>query len=150
MYDCTRILCWIVIFASGKASAEHSGGRLELYRPQFHFTAEKNWLNDPNGLVYYRGEYHLFFQHNPLGIDGGNQHWGHAVSDDLLHWKQLQIAIRPDRMGNIWSGSAVVDHDNTAGLQKGDEKTLVAIYTAAGGQSEQSKGQPFTQCIAYS
>lgn len=122
----------------------------ELYRPQFHFSARENWLNDPNGLVYYQGEYHLFFQHNPKGREWGNMTWGHAISPDLVHWKQLPHAIEPDRLGTIFSGSAVVDVDNTAGFQTGSEKTLVALYTAAGGTSEESKGQPFTQCLAYS
>lgn len=122
----------------------------EVYRPQFHFTSRENWLNDPNGLVYYRGEYHLFFQHNPSGINWGNMTWGHAVSTDLLRWKQLPNAIEPDARGTIFSGSAVVDWENTAGFARGDEKTLVAIYTAAGGTSPESQGQPFTQCIAYS
>jgi len=122
----------------------------EKYRPQFHFTPQKGWTNDPNGLVFYKGEYHLFFQHNPFGTKWGNMTWGHAVSHDLVHWKQLANAIEPDIRGPIFSGSAVVDDDNTAGLQSGEEKTLVAIYTAAGGTSLESKGQPFTQCIAYS
>lgn len=122
----------------------------ETYRPQFHFTPRVNWTNDPNGLVYYAGEYHLFFQHNPTGINWGNMTWGHAVSPDLVHWKQLDNAIEPDRLGTIFSGSAVVDWENTAGFQKGREKTLIAIYTAAGGTSPESKGAPFTQCIAYS
>jgi sucrose-6-phosphate hydrolase SacC (GH32 family) len=122
----------------------------ETYRPQFHFTAQKNWLNDPNGLVYYQGEYHLFFQHNPTGINWGNMTWGHAISRDLVHWVQLPDAIKPDNLGTIFSGSAVVDWDNTAGFQRGSEKTLVAIYTAAGDTSPESKGQKFSQCIAYS
>ena len=122
----------------------------ETYRPQFHFTAKKNWLNDPNGLVFYKGEYHLFFQHNPDGLSWGNMTWGHAVSKDLFHWEQLPHAIHPDKLGTIFSGSAVVDWDNTAGFQTGDEKTIVCIYTSAGGTNEESKGQPTTQSMAYS
>jgi sucrose-6-phosphate hydrolase SacC (GH32 family) len=101
-------------------------------------------------MVYYAGEYHLFFQHNPFGTDWGNMTWGHTVSKDLVHWQQLPNALEPDERGTIYSGSAVVDRDNTAGFQTGKEKTLVAIYTAAGDTSPASKGQPFTQCIAYS
>jgi sucrose-6-phosphate hydrolase SacC (GH32 family) len=119
----------------------------ETYRPQFHFTAQKGWLNDPNGLVHYKGEWHLFFQHNPVGNVWGNMTWGHAVSTDLLRWKQLPHAIERDELGDIWSGTAVVDAENTAGFGAG---ALVLFYTAAGGQSAKSKGKPFTQCIAYS
>lgn len=122
----------------------------EAYRPQFHFTSQTGWLNDPNGLVYYKGEYHLFFQHNPKGTEWGNMTWGHAVSPDLLRWTQRQNAIEPDKLGTIFSGSAVVDWDNTSGFQKGNEKPLVAFYTAAGGTSPESKGVKFTQCLAYS
>jgi sucrose-6-phosphate hydrolase SacC (GH32 family) len=122
----------------------------ETYRPQFHFTAEKNWLNDPNGLVYFGGEYHLFFQHNPSGIEWGNMTWGHAVSTDLVRWRQLENALLPDAMGTMYSGSAVVDHGNTSGFGKGSEPPLVILYTAAGGESAESKGRPYTQCVAYS
>jgi fructan beta-fructosidase len=120
----------------------------ETYRPQFHFSAKKNWLNDPNGLVYYKGEYHLFFQHNPRGLEWGPNTWGHAVSDDLIHWKQIEHAIEPDEMGWIWSGSAVVDWENTGGFQTGDEKILIAFYTT--GDTIARPEKPCVQCIAYS
>lgn len=121
----------------------------ETYRPQFHFSAKKNWLNDPNGLVFYAGEYHLFFQHNPFGIEWGNMHWGHAVSKDLVHWEELPIALDPDEHGTCFSGSAVIDWNNTAGFQTGDEKVIVAIYTGAP-VPEVEGGPKFTQCLAYS
>ena len=120
----------------------------EAHRPQFHFTPKTNWTNDPNGLIYYKGEYHLFFQHNPFGIDWGNMTWGHAVSPDLVHWKQLPHAIHPDELGTIFSGSGVVDWQNTGGFQTGDESVLVNFYTAAGSHAPQEV--PFTQSIAYS
>ena len=129
-------------------------GRKNLYReklrPQFHFTSRRGWNNDSNGMVYYDGEYHLFYQHNPYGWKWGNMTWGHAVSKDIVHWKELGDAIHPDRLGTIFSGSAVVDVNNTAGFQTGDEKVIVCIYTSAGGRNPMSKGQPFTQSIAYS
>jgi len=109
----------------------------ELWRPQYHFTPTKNFMNDPNGLVYYKGEYHLFYQHNPQGAVWGHMSWGHAVSADMLHWKHLPVAI-PEEEGKtmIYSGSAVVDWENSSGLCKkgadGDTSCLVAIYTAAG------------------
>ncbi len=122
----------------------------ETYRPQFHFSARENWLNDPNGLVYYQGRYHLFFQHNPHGIDWGNMTWGHAVSPDLVHWRQLEHALYPDPLGTMFSGSAVVDWQNTSGFQTGSQPPIVLIYTAAGETSPELRGKPYTQCLAYS
>jgi len=108
----------------------------EKYRPQYHFTPEKNWMNDPNGLVYYAGEYHLFYQYNPNGKEWGFMHWGHAVSKDLIRWEHLPVAIGPDEdskdksHATAFSGCAIVDENNTAGLQVGAEKTLLIFYTS--------------------
>ncbi len=119
----------------------------EPLRPQFHFTAQEGWLNDPNGLVFYKGEYHMFFQHTPHSTQSGDKYWGHAVSRDLVHWRQVDEAIVPDERGAVWSGSAVVDKKDTSGLGAG---ALVLFYTAAGGTTEASKGASFTQCVVSS
>ncbi|MFR9165124.1 MAG: GH32 C-terminal domain-containing protein [Dysgonomonas sp.] len=111
----------------------------EQYRPVYHFSPQYGWTNDPNGMVYYNGEYHLYFQHNPYGSMWGNMNWGHAVTKDLKKWEYLPDAISPDSLGTIFSGSAVIDRDNTAGFGK---NALVAIYTSA--------GEIQTQSIAYS
>ncbi len=127
-------------------------GYAQKLRPQFHFTALAGWINDPNGLVYVDGVYHLYFQFLPHTLQGssGNKFWGHAISRDLVRWQQLPVAISPDKYGGIWSGSAAVDSLNTAGFQKGNKPAVVAMYTAAGGSSKISQGEPFTQCLAYS
>ena len=122
----------------------------EKNRQQFHFSSRRGWNNDSNGLVYYDGEYHLFYQHNPYGWNWGNMTWGHAVSTDIVHWKELDDAIHPDHLGTIYSGSAVVDEKNTAGFQTGSEKVIVCIYTSAAGTNAWSRGKRFTQSIAYS
>lgn len=114
----------------------------QILRPQFHFSSLKGWNNDPNGMVWYDGEYHLFFQHNPKGTKWGNMTWGHAVSSDMVHWEQLPHAILPYGGGTIFSGTAVVDHNNSLGKQEGDVKTMVAFFSFA--------KQPFYQAAAYS
>jgi len=126
----------------------------EPLRPQFHFSSKRGWINDPNGLVYYDGEYHLYYQHNPYGWDHSrndfNKTWGHAVSTDLVHWTELPGVIHPDHLGPIYSGSAVVDEFNTTGFQTGKEKPIVAVYTSAGGRSPWSEGKRFSQSLSYS
>lgn len=114
----------------------------EELRQQVHFSSRRGWNNDPNGLVYFDGEYHLFYQHNPYGWHWGNMHWGHAISKDLVHWKELPDALYPDELGTMFSGSAVIDKNNTAGWGK---NALVAIYTA---NRQEPRHQ--VQCIAYS
>jgi fructan beta-fructosidase len=125
--------------ASPPASATYQ----ELYRPQFHFTPAKNWMNDPNGLVYYKGEYHLFYQHNPFGDTWGHMSWGHAVSRDLVHWEHLPVAIPEEGNEAIFSGSAVVDHRNTSGFGTRGNPPMVAVYTSARPGSQ-------AQSLAYS
>jgi fructan beta-fructosidase len=123
----------------------------EAHRPQFHFTSVKDWINDPNGLVVFDGEYHLFFQRDPTNLNGSDyKSWGHAVASDLVHWRQLDDALTPDELGSMWSGSAVVDWKNTSGLGSNDAPPIVLIYTAAGGKLPESQGRRFTQAIAYS
>lgn len=124
----------------------------ELYRPQFHFSPATNWTNDPNGLIYYKGEYHLFYQHYPNAPVWGPMHWGHAVSNDLIHWQHLPIALYPDSLGYIFSGSAVVDKTNSSGFKgHGEETPLLAMYTYHNMEGEKSGRSDFqTQGIAYS
>jgi fructan beta-fructosidase len=126
----------------------------EPLRSQFHFSSKRGWINDPNGLVYYDGEYHLFYQHNPFGWDHSrndyNKTWGHAVSTDLVYWKELPGAVHPDHLGPIYSGSAVVDHNNTTGFQTGNKKPIVCIFTSAGGRTPWSINKKFTQSLSYS
>jgi len=115
----------------------------ELNRPQYHFTSRRGWNNDPNGLIYFEGEYHLFYQHNPYEREWENMHWGHAVSKDLIHWEELPDALFPDHIGTMFSGSTVIDYNNTAGFNKGGAPAMVAIYTADSPEKQ-------VQCIAYS
>lgn len=115
----------------------------ESNRPQIHFTPRRGWNNDPNGMVYYEGEYHLFFQHNPFDREWQNMSWGHAVSRDLVHWEELPVVMVPDTLGLIFSGTAVIDYNNTSGFGKNGIPPMVAIYTVDSPDNER-------QCIAYS
>jgi fructan beta-fructosidase len=124
----------------------------EKHRPQFHFSPENNWMNDPNGMVYYEGEYHLFYQYYPDGNKWGPMHWGHAISTDLVIWEHLPIALYPDELGYIFSGSAVVDWKNTSGFGRDNQPPLVAIYTYHDMDKEKAgvEDDYQTQAIAYS
>lgn len=114
---------------------------IEPFRPVYHFTPSFGWMNDPNGMVYKDGVYHLFYQYNPYGSMWGNMHWGHTVSRDLVNWEQQSVALERDTMGHIFSGSSVVDKNNTAGFGEG---AIVAFYTSASDKNGQ------IQCLAYS
>ena len=121
----------------------------ETYRPQFRFTPAKMWMHDPNGLVYFDGEYHLFFQHDQHALEPESDRllmtWGHAVSYDLVHWCQIDHALEPDEIGGMWSGSAVVDWDNSSCLGTADSPPLIALYTAT--HLEHRKRS--AQCLVY-
>ena len=123
----------------------------EPYRPQFHFSPQANWMNDPNGMVYYEGEYHLFYQYHPDSTVWGPMHWGHAVSSDLINWEHLPIALYPDELGYIFSGSTVVDWNNTSGLGTGEIPPMIAIYTYHLMEREKAGAFDYqTQAIAFS
>lgn len=123
----------------------------EPYRPQIHFSPKEHWMNDPNGMVYHNGTYHLFFQYYPGGNVWGPMHWGHATSKDLVHWKEQPIALYPDSLGYIFSGSAVVDVNNTSGFGKNGKVPLVAIFTSHDPKGEKERRNDYqTQSIAYS
>ena len=120
------------------------------YRPLAHFTAKRGWLNDPNGLVYTQGKYLMFYQHNPAACTWENMHWGYAVSHDLVHWEEKDIALYPDPDGTMFSGGAILDKENVTGLKTNEKDVILLFYTAAGSTSETAKEKPFTQCLAYS
>lgn len=125
-----------VITQTGKYEYEYN----EPYRPIYHFSPDWGWTNDPNGMVYYDGEYHLAYQFNPYGTRHGNMHWGHAITKDLMHWQDMPLIIAPDSLGSVFSGSAVLDADGTAGFGK---NAIVGMYTSAGRGGQR-------QSIAYS
>lgn len=141
----SAILFWTVPASS--QNAEPPGN--ERYRPQLHFSPRKNWTNDPNGLIFFEDEYHLFFQYNPFGEKWGHMSWGHAVSRDLLHWQQLPVALPESNGVMIFTGSTVLDTQNTSGFCSGGKPCLVAIYT---GHTPEAPGKKAlqTQNLAYS
>ena len=123
----------------------------EQYRPQIHFSPPAHWMNDPNGLLYYKGTYHLFYQYYPKASVWGPMHWGHATSSDMIHWKNQPVALYPDSLGLIFSGSAVVDFNNTSGLGKNGQPPLVAIFTHHDQTKEKDgKNDTENESIAYS
>ena len=123
----------------------------KMYRPSLHFSTKKNWMNDPNGMFYYKGKYHLYFQHQPYSNVWGPMHWGHAISKDLISWVEQPIALFPDNLGTIFSGSAVVDHNNTSGFGTEINPPIVAIYTNHNSTEANEGSIKFqNQSIAYS
>ena len=159
-----RLRLWCIFFLASCFSCKQETGTIatseqysetgyysEKYRPQFHFSPEKMWMNDPNGMVFYEGEYHLFYQYHPDSTVWGPMHWGHAVSTDLVSWEHLPIGLYPDSLGLIFSGSAVVDWNNTSGFGKEGNPPLVAIFTHHLMEGEKSGRKDFQyQSIAYS
>lgn len=147
-----KYLFFIAVTAWGAANGQLAKpAYTEPYRPQVHFSPKEKWMNDPNGMVYYKGLYHLFFQYYPDSTVWGPMHWGHATSKDLIHWQHQPIALYPDSIGYIFSGSAVVDSANTSGFGKDGKTPLVAIFTQHDPKGEKANTNTFqTQSIAYS
>jgi fructan beta-fructosidase len=136
---------WILLMLLLPSAAGYN----ERFRPQFHFSPQKNWTNDPNGLVFFEGEYHLFFQYNPFGVVWGHMSWGHAVSRDLIHWQELPVALPEENGVMIFTGSIVIDQHNTSGFCTGGKPCMVAVYT---GHTPKSEDRPSlqTQNLAFS
>ncbi|GAB4044236.1 2,6-beta-D-fructofuranosidase [Spirosoma jeollabukense] len=130
------------IYQADKIAGQDSLYR-EKNRPQYHFSTRRGWINDPNGMIYYAGEYHLFYQHNPYEREWENMSWGHAVSRDMIHWEELSTALSPDSLGTMFSGSTVIDYANTAGFNRGNIPAMVAFYTVDNPEKQ-------IQCMAYS
>jgi fructan beta-fructosidase len=141
----------LVSCADQQNAVQNEPSKKEPHRPLFHFTPEAHWMNDPNGLIYYNNKYHLFYQYYPDSTVWGPMHWGHAVSTDLVHWMHKPIALYPDSLGYIFSGSAVADMNNTSGFGKDGKTPLVAIFTHHNDKGEKAGQNTFqNQSIAYS
>lgn len=150
-YGILMLIAFITVACVCKAQDISKKPYTEAYRPQLHFSPKAHWVNDPNGMVYFNHTYHLFFQYYPKDIIWGPMHWGHAVSKDLIHWKELPIALYPDSLGYIFSGSAVVDSNNTSGFGKKGKIPMVAIFTHHDPKGEKAGTDVFqNQSIAYS
>lgn len=145
------LFCFFVLLAANVYAQNSSSVYHEQYRPQIHFSPQAHWMNDPNGMVYNNGIYHLFFQYYPGGSVWGPMHWGHATSADLIHWQQQPVALYPDSIGYIFSGSAVTDSNNTSGFGINGKAPLVAVFTQHDTVGEKAKNNIFqNQSIAYS
>lgn len=147
---CLFVVALLAACSSGKKPVS-SGGYNEPHRPQIHFSPAANWMNDPNGMVFYNGTYHLFYQYYPDSTVWGPMHWGHATSKDLVHWLHQPVALYPDSLGYIFSGSAVADVNKTSGFGKDGKTPLVAIFTHHDPKGEKKGTNTFqNQSIAYS
>ena len=145
-FICCLLFCYTTILHAQKTDTSDT-----RFRPLLHFTPKANWMNDPNGMVYYKGTYHLFYQYYPDGNVWGPMHWGHATSTNLMNWKHQPIALYPDSLGMIFSGSAVVDKNNTSGFGKNGQVPLVAIFTQHDEAAMKKGSKSFqNQSIAYS
>ncbi len=144
-FRCRLIFFCASLLVAANLLAADAGLYSEPFRPQFHFTPPRNWMNDPNGLVFYEGEYHLFYQFNPDGNKWGHMSWGHAVSTDLVHWQHLPVALPEENGIMIFSGSAVIDWRNSSGFGQNGRPPMVAVYTGYRG----ADGAQF-QCVAFS
>jgi fructan beta-fructosidase len=148
---CVLLFTSFLAYGCSQQEVKFTPNNLEQYRPAYHFTPAKGWMNDPNGLVYLDGEYHLFFQHYPDSTVWGPMHWGHAVSKDLVNWQELPIALFPDSLGYIFSGSAVYDEKNSSGLGTATNPPLVALFTYHDPKGEKARTIGFqTQGLAFS
>lgn len=140
-----KLFLAVLLFVAANVVAQ------EQHRPRFHFSPKEKWINDPNGMFYYKGIYHLFYQYYPDDTKWGPMHWGHTISKDMIHWQEQPVALYPDSLGYIFSGSAVVDVNNTSGFGKDDKTPIVAIFTHHDPNGEKEKRNDFqVQSIAYS
>ena len=148
-----RYLLLVLFLASCSGLKKQSAkpAYTELHRPQIHFSPREKWMNDPNGMIFFHNQYHLFYQYYPDSTVWGPMHWGHATSTDLVHWQHQPIALYPDSLGYIFSGSAVVDSNNTSGFGKDGKIPLVAIFTHHDPKGEKNGSNNFqNQSLAYS